>query len=492
MHSGRVMRESGQASMDADDEGGGNLLAHLPAILWQRRWLVIAPLILGSIAALLAVLLVPPVYRSTALMLVQTPQLPTEILGDTGGELIERRIARFKEQITSRPDLISLIESRGLYERERSSKPLSDVITKMRDAITLTPTTVDAPGGKADQRTVAFELAFNYKDAAQAQAVAQALMERVLELDSSTNAEQATNTVQFLTDQAKSLEDQIASVQGEMSAINSRYGGVLASNGLTMLGGNGGSYDVQIASLQRDNSTLISQRELAKSSDTRDPVVVNAEAQLAAARATYSESHPDVILARQRLAEAREFAKNDSRKPPTEVIDQQIAFNNSQIAGLRAAKSREQAQISTSMSAQARAPLVQQQVAELQQRLTGLNAQYQTVSERLMAAKAGVRAEDEQMGERLAVIDPPVLPDTPIEPNRWKLVGLGIGGGLALGVLLAFLLELVLRPIRDPDTLTRITGQPPLGTVPMLATSATRQRRRWIPEIRPFSRIRSR
>lgn len=482
------MNDVARTGAGGDDEGGSSLLAHLPAILSQRRWLVIVPLVLGSLAALLAILLIPPVYRSSAVMLVQSPQLPTEILGETGGDLIERRIARFKEQITSRPDLIALIESRGLYERERRSKPLSDVIETMREAITLTPTTIDVPNAKAEQRTVAFELAFDYRDAAQSQAVAQALMERVLELDSTSSAEQATNTVQFLTDQAKSLENQITAVQTEMSGINSRYGGVLASNGLTMLGGNGGSYDVQIASLQRDNSTLISQRELAKSSDVRDPAVVAAEAQLAAARATYSDSHPDVILAKQRLAEARELAKNDSRRPPTETIDQQIAFNNTQIAALRAAKAREQAQISTSLSAQARAPLVQQQVAELQQRLTGLNAQYQTVSERLMAAKAGVRAEDEQMGERLSVVDPPALPDTPVEPNRWKLAALGIGGGLALGIVLAFLLELVLRPIRDPDTLARITGQQPLGTVPLLAASAVAGRRGWRSRLWPIRR----
>ena len=338
----------------------------------------------------------------------------------------------------------------------------------MRGAISLTPTMIDSPVGQADQRTIAFELAFEYKEPVAAQAVAQDLMERIVELDASGSSEQATNTVQFLTDQSAGLERQIADIQNRKAVISARNGGVLAGGGM-MIGGGGGSYDIQIAALQRDNSTLLSQRDLARTSDTRDPAVVAAEAALAGARSVFSESHPDVVLAKQRLAEAREFAKGESRKPPLDAIDQQIAFNNSQIAALRAAKGRELSQVSSSLSAQARAPLLQQQLADLDQRLTGLNTQYQTVSGRLLAARAGVRAEDEQMGARLTVVEPPVVPDTPASPNRPLLAAIGLGGGLVLGVLLALAVELLLRPIRDPAALIRLVGHAPLGIIPVIA-----------------------
>lgn len=451
-----------------DDDADGGFIAHLPAILWQRRLLILAPLLVGVLAAIIAVVTIPPVYRSSALMLVQSPQLPDEVIGDSGGEVIDRRIARIKEQITSRPDLVALIDEHGLYADVRQRRPLSKIIKGMRESISLTPTMIDSPVGQPDQRTISFELAFEYDEPVAAQAVAQDLMERIVELDASGSAEQATNTVQFLTDQAAGLERQIADIQGRKSAISARNGGVLAGSGM-MIGGAAGSYDIQIAALQRDNSTLLSQRDLAKTSDTRDPAVVAAEAALAGARSVYSESHPDVVLAKQRLAEAREFAKGDSRKPPLDAIEQQIAFNNSQIAAMRAAKARELAQVSSSLSAQARAPLLQQQLAELDQSLTGLNTQYQAVSGRLLAARAGVRAEDEQMGERLTVVEPPVVPDTPASPNRPLLAAIGIGGGLVLGVLLALAVELLLRPIRDPAALTRLVGHPPLGIIPVIA-----------------------
>lgn len=453
---------------DVESDGsGGSLFAYLPSILWQRRWWIIVPVCVGVLASVAAALLIPATYQASAVMLVQSAQLPDEIIGDFNDSLIERRIAAIRQRVTSRPDLLELINRHGLYSDRRSSDSLSQIIDDMRESITLTPSTVDLPSSGTDQQTIAFELAFEYSEAAPAQAVVQNLMDRILELDSSGNLEQATSTAQFLEDQASGLTQQISQVEGQIASINARYGGILGSTG-AIIGSGGGSYDVQIAALQRDNANLISQRNLAQSSDTRDPGVMTAEAALAAARAVYAESHPDVVIAKQRLEEARQLARAHTERLPFDNIDRQIAFNNSQITQLRAAKANEQAQMSAQLSAQARAPLIQQQVDALQQRLAGLNGQYQSIQNRLLSARAGVRAEDEQMGQRLAVVEPPIIPDTPIWPNRLLILAAGIGGSIGFGFLLAFAVEMLFRPVRDPKALASITGAPPLGVVPTI------------------------
>lgn len=463
---------------DTPDSGQGsdsNFIQLLPVILWQRRWWIIIPAILGIVGAIAAIVLIPPVYRSNAVMLVQSQQLPTDVIGTDDIDVVDRRIARIRQQVTARPELIALIERHGLYDSERRSNPLSEVIEDMREAITLTPSQTATSGNASNQKTIAFELAFDYREPTATQAVVQDLMNRILQLDASGNVEQATNTVQFLTDQSKGLEAQIADLQGKISQITARNGGVLGG-GSMIVNGASGSYDVQIAALQRDNQSLVQQRNVAQTSDIRDPIVSAAEQRLAAARAIFSETHPDVVVAKQNLIEARELAKTNTRKIPVDVIDQQIAFNNSQIAALRAAKSGEQAQVNSQLSAQARAPLVQQQIGDLQLRLTAVNEQYEEVQTRLLAARAGVRAEDEQMSERLSVVEPPVIPDSPSWPDRWILALGGIGGGLALGLVLAFAIELLLRPIRGPAALQNIMGAAPLGVIPVVTPKTTKKR----------------
>lgn len=461
---------------DTDHKSESNFVQLLPVILWQRKWWIIVPSILGIVAAIAAIVLISPVYRSNAVMLVQSPQLPTEVIGSDDVDIVDRRIARIREQVTARPELIALIERHGLYASERRSSPLSEVIEDMREAITLTPTKSSAPDNAANQRTIAFELAFDYRQPAQTQAVVQDVMNRILQLDASGNVEQANNTVQFLTDQSKGLDLQITELQGKISQINARNGGVL-SGGSMIVNGASGSYDVQIASLQRDNQSLVQQRNVAQTSDARDPVVAAAEQRLAAARAVFSETHPDVVVAKQNLVQARELAKSNSRKIPVDVIDQQISFNNSQIGALRAAKTGEQSQVNSQLSAQSRAPLVQQQISDLQLRLTSVNEQYEEVQSRLMAARAGARAEDEQMSERLSVVEPPVIPDSPSWPDRLMLAIGGIGGGLALGLLLAFAIELFLGPIRSPAALQNVTGAAPLGIIPVVVPKLSAKRK---------------
>ena len=469
------MNEGGYAD-EPRGQGFGGLFTQLPTILWERKWWIIFPSVLGVIAAIAATLLIKPLYKADALMIVQAPQVQGEIFDQLNNEVIDQRIARIREEVTSRPNLVSLIERHRLYVEERQSQPLSGIISEMRDNIELTPTTATGAGNR-NAETIAFQLNFYYDEAQPAQAVAQDLMDSIIELDASGNVEQATNTVQFLTDQSAELETRINEIETQIAEISVRNGGALAAGG-GMISSGGGSYDVQIAALQRENSELIAQRNSALASDQRDPGVLAAEAALANARATFSETHPDVVLAKQRLAEARQLAKQNVQLLPFDAIDRQIAFNNSQIARLRAAQSEEQARVNSRLAAQSRAPLVQQQITSLQQDLSGLNSQYQDVQQRLTQARAGVKAEDEQIAERLTVVEAPIVPDAPVWPNRLLIFALCVGGGLALGAVLALAIELLFRPIRDPDSLAGIVGQNPLAVVPIINERTTSPTRR--------------
>jgi uncharacterized protein involved in exopolysaccharide biosynthesis len=389
------------------------------------------------------------------------------VIGTQPAEATEQRIEAIRQQIINRPALIGLIETNNLYENQRASTPLSELIEDMRDSITLESQAIDIAATRREQ-TISVRLGFTYHEAVGAQAVTQQLMERIVEVDSTTNTSQLTETVQFLNDQQAEVQVQIAEMEQEVAAFNRRYGGILSSGNAPVIGGAGASYDIQIAALQREIASLRAQRDNMRSAPDRDPAVVNAEASLAAARARYTESHPDVILAKQNLAQAQEFAQRNTERVPTGSLERQIAFNNSQISQLRAAKARELAQVSAVASERAQGPALQQQSEQLQQRLATLYAQSEEISGRLLAARAGARANEEQMGERLRVVDPPVIPDTPAFPNRPLVAGAGIVGGLALGLMLALAVEMLFSPIRDPSTLTRLTGGRPLAMVPVI------------------------
>ena len=463
---------------EAEQAGGASFLTHLPTVLWQRRWWIVAPLVLLSIAGVAAAFLLPPRYTSTATLLVQSASLPQAIAAGSPDDVVDRRIARIREQVLSRPELIELVNRYQLYPRQRARAALSDLVSTMRAAVTIAPLGAEMQSVASGGSTIAFTLSYTYADPVRAQAVAQDLTEQVLQLDATRTTQQGDAAVLFLTDQQRGLQGQIAQLEQQIAGIKAANGQSLTKAGLSVGGGSNGSYDMQIAGLQRENSQILTQRNLVASQDMRDPMVAQAEAALAGAQAIYSDDHPDVKLARQRLAEAKQLAKKNIAKVPTQALDDQVAFNNRQIAALRAAEASDRAQASAAIGAQSRAPVVLQQIATLQQRLDNLNAQSKGISDQLLAAKAGVKAENEQLGQRLSVVDPPVVPDEPSFPKRWMLILGGPAAGLAMGLVLALAIEFLLRPIRDPATLTELFGEAPLGVIPTVPATAGASHRR--------------
>lgn len=452
-------------SVDAEEPSseGGGFLNYIPRILWERKWIVIVPFVVLSIAGIAAALLLPRIYRSSATLLVESQELPSTLVTSPINTIIDQRIAKIREQVLSRGDLIELIEKNDLYADERRSKPLSSIVTKMQDATNLAAVSGDIGGGAqpGGTNTIAFTMSYDYADPAKAQAVMQSFVSRFLEIDATTMAAQANNTVDFLTDQSSKLTEEIDRIEAQITAIKARNGSALATGGVVMPA-NTGSYSAQIAQLQSENRQLMAQMQR---SGGKDPMVQQAEAALVAARAVFAESHPDVVRAKSRLQQAKEIAASQGDSSDNALVQSQIQANNAQIAQLQQYRASDESRAAAGMAAQSRAPVLQEQVSQLEARASALRDQLRDISGNVLRAQNSARMAQEQKGERLSVVDPPSAPDKPVSPNRLLLIGGGVGAGLALGVVLALGLELLLRPIRGVAQIKSL-GLEPLALVP--------------------------
>ena len=469
-----IPRATIAANSAAPDPYGGTgediqppgILASLPSVLWQRRWLLIVPAVLIAAAAVAAAFLLPRSYQARATLLVESKNLPDAPAGQ--GDPIDRRIAGIRQQILSRPNLVELIQANDLYNVSSRAQPLSVLVDKMRAATDISAVNADiqaAPSG-GNSGSIAFQLTFNYPQPGPAQAVAQAFVDKLLKLDASQTQQDAQTNVNFLQDQQADLQGQVTQIETRMRQVAGANGAALSSAGAVMMSG-GASIDYagQIAMLQRENAQLAGQVTTATD---RDPNVVAAEASLTAAQATYSDNHPDVQIARKRLEIARANANGLTTRNVSSAVRQQIAANNSAIADLNRQRAAEQGRIATMAAAQARGPAAQQEVQQLNARADMLRANLARVSTSLLNARSMFKLSDAQRGERLTMIEPPVTPDHPTSPNRPLLIAGGIAGGIAAGLALVFLVELIQRPIRSAGQLAGLLGEPPLAVVPVL------------------------
>ena len=449
--------------------GGAWLINHLPTILWHRRLYMIISFVLLFLVGVITAYTLPTIYRSSATMLVERQDLPEEIVEAPGTEQIEQRIAKIREQVLSRGDLISLIEQNDLYQSERRSQPMSAVVSKMRESTTVGAQTGDIGSAPGKGNVIAIKMDFDYPDPVKAQTVMQAYVTQFMRMNSDQIEDQANLTVSFLQEQASKLKAQVDVIQNRITELK-------ASNGSVLVGANGptyvdtGSYNSQIASLENQNRQLA----LQSSGGAADPELAAAQAALANAEAMYSDSHPDVALARERVA----AIKRSRPAGPTGLspaVQEQIRSNNQMIAQLSASRDAAVSRANAAMAGQMRQPAVLEQAMQLENQASGLREQYNTVLRNLMRAQATARLANEQRAERLSLVEPPNLPDTPHWPDRPLFILGGAAAGLGLGLVLALLVELLNRPMRSPNQLNSM-GLPVLGVVPILQTNGRKKR----------------
>jgi uncharacterized protein involved in exopolysaccharide biosynthesis len=439
------------------------MINYLPVILWQRRYYILACFLVALALGVVAAFGLPRTYRSTATLLVQSQDLPTTIVESPTNGAVEQRIARIREQVLSRGDLIQLIEQNDLYPRERRTQPLSKIIEKMRHSTSVGALSSDIGQQSGTQNnTIAIAMSFDYPDPGKAQAVLQSFVSKFLSMDSEDVEDQATLTVRFLQDQANKLQSQITEIEGQLTSLKARNGAALASSGMPpML--DTGSFSTQIAALQSENRQLLAQ---SRRGGNGNDALASAEAALAAAQAQYSDTHPDVIAAKERVKQLRQIAGSAA---PDTSIQEQIAANNAAIRQLMGQRDSVMARANAAVAGSARAPAILEQAMQLENRAATLRNQYQQVSENLLKAQNSARMATEQRAERLSLVEPANLPDRPFSPNRPLLIAAGAAAGLGLGFLIALALEFVNRPVRSPRQLEQL-DVPVIGLVPLLKT----------------------
>src|SRR5437764_8341735 len=447
------------------------MINYLPVILWQRRYYVLTCFLVVLAVGVVAAFGLPRTYRSTATLLVQSQDLPTTVVDSPTNGAVEQRIARIREQVLSRGDLIQLIEQDDLYPGERRTKPLSKVIENMRHATSVGALSSDIGQQSGTQNnTIAIAMSFDYPEPAKAQAVLQSFVSKFLTMDSQDVEDQATLTVRFLQDQATKLQSQISDVEGQLTSLKARNGAALASSGMPpML--DTGSFSGQIAALQSENRQLMAQSRHAGGGND---ALASAEAALAAAQSQYSDTHPDVIAAKERVRQLQQMACSAT---PDQTLQEQIAGNNAAIRQLLEQRDATMARANAAVAGSARAPAIEEQAMQLENRVTTLRTQYQQISENLLKAQNSARMATEQRAERLSLVEPANLPDRPFSPNRLLLIAAAAGAGLFLGLLIALGIELVSRPVRSPRQLEQL-DIPVIGLVPLIKAAAQPRSRR--------------
>ena len=185
----------------------------------RRRflWLLI-PFLLVLGAAIAVAIVTPAIYRSTGTIMVESQQIPDELVKSTVTSFADERIEMIKQRVMTRERLLAIDQKFGLSQQADEAPSVSEIVDGLREniAVELVSAGAGARRGRGGA-TIAFKVSYESRDPALAQSVANELVTLFLDENVLARTARASETTDFLAQESKRLKEQLESIEQQIS-----------------------------------------------------------------------------------------------------------------------------------------------------------------------------------------------------------------------------------------------------------------------------------
>lgn len=466
------------------------------AILRRRVWWIVVPAVVVPILTYLVSLKLPNRYRSQTVVLIVQQKVPDNYVKSVIGEDLNARLATMQEQILSRSRLQPIIERFRLYQQPVMT--MEDRLDQMRKSITVAPIRseyLSRSGGMPG-----FSISFSGDNPRIAQQVCSEITSMFMAENLRAREQAAQGTTDFLKDQLDDAKRNLDEQDRKLAAFKQQHIGQLPGQeqtNLSMLNTLNNQLDAvnqSLARAQQDrtyaesmlNQQLATLQASRSSSDPNDlrQQLSTLQAKLTDLQVRYTDDHPDVIKTKAAITEVRRkldetdaLAANASEKSsksmasePTAIQQLRLNIHNVQqnIRELTARQDELQKQIRTYQARVQLSPVVEEQFKAVTRDYETAQKFYDDLLAKKTQSEMATDLERRQQGEQFSILDPANLPEEPSFPNRPLFALGGLGGGFALGLVFAFVLELRDKSLRSERDIEFYLEAPTLAMIPVV------------------------
>ncbi|PRY19849.1 polysaccharide chain length determinant protein (PEP-CTERM system associated) [Aliiruegeria haliotis] len=439
----------------------------------------------GGITAMMLFLAIylPTQYQARSMLLVESAQIPGDLAASTVQLDPNEQLEIMQQRLMTRKNLIGIAREFEVYEDITDMTPDAIVEQMRKDA------RFKATSGR--DRATLLEIRFLARSAPISAEVVNEFVTRILSESARTRMRMAEGTQDF-------FEQEVERLQGEIDRQSKLIQEFQTSNVDALPDSLGyrlqrqSSLEERLASISRNISLLEEQRERVLAVYERTGTVGGDSLQLSpeqrelrqleeslrAALSVYSEENPRVKILQSQVAALRAqlgaASDEDGEAEGDAILELQLTEIDSQVAYLKEQYVLGEAELKKLQDTISRTPNNTVELNALERDYKILQDQHNRALDRLSAAVTGERIELLSKGERITVIEQATAPTEPHSPNRPLIAGGGLALGIAAGIGLIILLEVLDKSVRYPRDLTSALGITPLATVPYITTRGER------------------
>jgi polysaccharide chain length determinant protein (PEP-CTERM system associated) len=454
--------------------------------------------------------ILPARYKSSTLILVEHPTMPSNYVVPNVNEDLQERLQSITQQILGRSRLLHILDDVNVYPKNRSRLTPDEAVDAMRKDIEIE--LVRGP----DNRISAFKVSYSAPNPSMAQEVTNKLTTLFISENLEVRQQASEDTTKFLGSQLETARQSLAEQEQRVRAFKGQHVGELPTqlgSNLQILSGLQSQLQSQEDALNSAKQqhvyleTLLNQyRTLQMSSKTTDGshmtlASVNEEldklrTELNGLRSSYKDQYPEIRVLKDKIARTERLrdqlladsktmvaasqASGDGAAPTTSDVTggkdlPLVAQLQSQLqANQIEVKNRERnietlrGEIDGYRGRLNQEPVREQELADLTRGYEQSKASYDELLKKKNDSAMATSMELLQQGERFRIVDPPSLPLKPTFPNRLKFCGMGLLFGIALGLGVVWATEAMDDRVYDEANLKHLLRVPVVSEIPVI------------------------
>jgi len=322
-------------------------------ILVRRKYWIIFPAIILMLITVVVVLKMPATYKSHGLILIESQEIPQELIRTTVTSYADQRIEVIKQRLLTSRRIMQIAEKHDLYPAVRRSTPSTTPIVTMFTAnlgVNMVQANVTDTSGRRQMASIAFEVSFMDESPIKAQQVANDLITEFLSENVRQRTERASETSGFLRLEADRMQKEVQRIETEIAEFRDKNSDSLPDlldfnlNMLQATQEEIANIENQIKSTTDQISTMgiqlslipkdISRAEIAQPNQISTPEreLEQLKSEYRSMQSRYSANHPD-LQRTKRLIDSLE-AELGVFSTPREDLQQQLTIAKSNLQNL--------------------------------------------------------------------------------------------------------------------------------------------------------------
>jgi uncharacterized protein involved in exopolysaccharide biosynthesis len=495
----------------------------------HSSWIA-GPAFAALVVSVIVAFLWQDTYVSKAIIRVVPAQVPTQLVPGQINLEMSARINDMVQTVLSRTTLTNIVTSLQLYPEQQQSRPIADIVEKMRKNVRVGAVQNLQTSGR--DTVTAFEITFAYYDRFHAKRALDEIINNLINVSEAASLRRTQQTTEFLDAQLRKAKEDLEEIENKLTSFRVRSAGTLPDQ----LGANVEQLRAVQSQLSASNEAVsrINQTKLLLESEIRslrdqmnalgsapdqarahvkserlaqiEREVVRGENLISGLLQQYTETHPDVVNAQSQLANliakreqmAKEEAENrpvissekvltpNDRKAAAQIeynirkIQSQVEAQNLEMER-RLSEQKRLSEISATLQGRIQGvPASEQAYAELTRDYALAKAHYHDLNVKKAQSEMAVSLAQRRQSEVLEKLEDASSPIDPSKPHRPLIVGVGSGLGLLIGLALASAREMKDASLKNLKDVRAYTRMPVLASVPLLENDSVARRRRRI------------